>query len=214
MAVTLPRGSVVSIASTYGAPVTMSAITNATEAVATLAASHGVAVDSILEVTSGWTRLNGRIARAKAVATNDVTLANINTSSTARFPAGSGNGSVRVISAWQQISQVMSIEASGGDQQFTNFSFVEDDFERQIPNMKNAQMLTITMADDSALAHHALLVTADADKTPRTIRISLPSGGVLYYNGYIGFNPTPTFTPDDVMAVRATLSLSAAFTRY
>lgn len=86
MAIIIATGTGVDIASTYGASVNMTAITNATEAVATLAAGHGVVVGDFLEVTSGWQRLTGRIVRVKTVATNDVTLESINTSSTSLFP--------------------------------------------------------------------------------------------------------------------------------
>ncbi len=61
MSVQLPNGSIVSIASTYGTLKTMSAISNAAEAVATLEASHDVVENDILEITSGWSKLSGRI---------------------------------------------------------------------------------------------------------------------------------------------------------
>ena len=82
MAITISTGTVAAIASTYGSAVNMTAITNASEAVATLAAAHGVVVGDFLEVTSGWGRLDKRIVRAKTVATNDVTFEGINTTST------------------------------------------------------------------------------------------------------------------------------------
>ncbi len=61
MAVTLTTGTLVAIASTYGSSVNMTAISNASEAVATLAGGHSVVVGDYLEVTSGWDRLDKRI---------------------------------------------------------------------------------------------------------------------------------------------------------
>jgi hypothetical protein len=81
MGKTLSTGAILSIAKTYGTSSNMTAITNAAEAVATLAAGHGVVVGDFLEVTSGWDLLNGRIVRAKTVATNDITFETINTTS-------------------------------------------------------------------------------------------------------------------------------------
>ena len=74
MSVKIPNGSTLYIGSTYGASKVMSVVTNAAEAVATLEASHGVVANDILVVTSGWSRLNARVLRAKTVSTNDVTL--------------------------------------------------------------------------------------------------------------------------------------------
>ena len=74
MSVTIATGTTFAYASTYGSSANMTAITNASEAVATLGAGHGVVVGDYLEVTSGWDRLTGRIVRAKTVATNDVTF--------------------------------------------------------------------------------------------------------------------------------------------
>ena len=122
MAITISTGTTVAIATTYGSAVTMSAITNATEAVATLAAGHGVVVGDILEVTSGWDLLNGRLVRAKTVATNDVTFESINTTSASSYPAGTGTGSIRRITAWTSVSQVQSVDTGGGEQQFASFA--------------------------------------------------------------------------------------------
>lgn len=214
MSVSLPNGAVISIASSYGTSSAMSAITNASEAVATLAAAHGVVENDIIEITSGWSKLNGRIVRADSVSTNDVTLEDINTSSTTRYPAGSGTGSVREISAWTQISQVLESTSAGGEQQFTTYQFLEDDTERQIPTNKSAQSLTLSVADDPTLAHYSVLVAASDDRLPRAIRIQLPAGGVIYMNGYVTFNKTPTLTINEVMACQVTISLVAEPTRY
>lgn len=214
MAVSLPNGATFSIASGYGTSKIMSAITNATEAVATLEASHGVLVNEILEVISGWSKLSQRIARASVVATNEVTLEDINTVSTALYAAGGGTGSVREITGWTQIAQVLDSSSSGGEQQFTTYSFLEDDTERQIPTNKSAQSLTLQIADDTSLPHYAALVAADQDRLPRAIRAHLPSGSDIYYNCYVTINKTPSMTKNEVMALSVTLSLVAEPTRY
>ena len=109
MAVTNATGTIVAIASTYAASSNMTAITNATEAVATLAAAHGVVVGDYLEVTSGWDRLNARIVRAKTVATNDITFETINTTSTTSYPTGTGTGTIRRITAWTSLRDRKSV---------------------------------------------------------------------------------------------------------
>jgi hypothetical protein len=106
MAVIAAQGLQLSIASAFGSQFTISALTNASEGVATLSASHGVTVGDLIEITSGWKRLNQRVVRAKTVATNDVTLESVNTTSTTDYPAGEGVGTGREITTWTSISQL------------------------------------------------------------------------------------------------------------
>ena len=94
MAITIATGTQIAIASTYGASVAMSALSNASESVATLAGGHSVVVGDFLEVTSGWDLLTGKIVRVKTVATNDITFESIDTTSTSNYPNGTGTGSM------------------------------------------------------------------------------------------------------------------------
>src|SRR4051794_11554114 len=133
MAVSLPNGAIVSIASGYGAAKNMSALTNATTAIGTLEASHGVIVGDFIEVTSGWSRLTDKVVRASVVSTNDVSLEGINTLLTSIYPAGSGTGTIREITGWTQLSQVLSSSSNGGEQQFLEYQFLESDAQKRIP---------------------------------------------------------------------------------
>ena len=63
MSVLVPNGSLIYLASGYGAAKTMSALSTASPGVATLVASHGVATGEYIEVTSGWSRLTDKIVR-------------------------------------------------------------------------------------------------------------------------------------------------------
>lgn len=214
MSVSLPNGALIAIASGYGATKAMSAVTNANPGVATLAASHGIIVGDIMEVTSGWSRLNNKIVRASVVATNDVSLEGQNTTLTSIYPAGSGVGSIREITGWTQLSQILSSSSSGGEQQFLEYQFLEDDAQKRIPTFKSAAGLSFEIADDPTLAGYILASDANDDRLPRAVRITLPSGAVLYYNAYISLNKTPTLTVNQIMGVSVTLSLLAEPVRY
>jgi len=213
-AVSLPNGSTVAVASGYGAVKTFTAISNATEAVVS-DATHTFVVGDILEITSGWSKLSGRLARVKAVvASTSYTLEGINTSDTTRYPAGGGVGSARKITGWQQITQILSSASNGGEQQFTEYSFLEDSTKRRLPTSKNARGYTFNIGDDPALPHYAVLQTADDDRATRGIRLALANGGFIYMNAYVSMADSPTLTQDNVMALEVTLSLSATTTRY
>lgn len=214
MAVSLPNGATISIGSTYGASKTVSAASNANPCVATLEASHGVVVGDIFEWTSGWSRANGNVYRASAVATNDVSVEGLNTTSTTLFPAGSGTGTVREVTAWTQITQILEATTSGGDQNFATYSFLEESAEHQIPTVKSPIVFNLTVGDDASLAHYSVLATADADRLQRVIRIALPSGSYIYFSAYVTLQKTPTLTKNEVMGLRVTLSLINEVTRY
>ncbi len=46
------------------------------------------------------------------------------------------------------------------------------------------------------------------------MKVALPNGSVILYNGYVSFNETPTLTKGQVMQVRATISLQGRPVRY
>lgn len=214
MSFSLANGSIISIASGYGAAIVMSALSNAVEAVATLANGHGVAVGDILELTSGWSRTNARVVRVKAVNVNAVTLEGIDTSSAARYPAGGGIGSVRKITGWVQLSQIMEWGSQGGDQQYATIDFLEEDFQRQAPTTKTARSYNASMADDQSLPWYAALSAADEDRSQRSLRIQLANGAQLFSSVLVGFNKTPSLTKNEVMALAASFSLQGEVTRY
>lgn len=216
--VSLPNGSLVAIAASYGASKVMSALSNANPPIATLESSHGVVSGDILEVTSGWSRLTDKIVRATGPGSpatiNDISFEGIDTSLTSVYPAGSGTGTVREILTWTQLSQILTSNSSGGEQQFTEYQFLEADAKKRIPTAKNPSGISFSIADDPNLAGYQLASIANDDRLQRAVRITLPSGALIFYNAYISLNKTPTLTVNEIMAVEVTLSLLAEPVRY
>jgi hypothetical protein len=210
----VPNGSIVAIAASYGAEKEITALSNANPAVATLEASHGIIVGDAVELTSGWGLLNNKIVRASVVSTNDVSLEGQNTTSTIRFPAGTGIGSLREILTWTELQQILDVTSSGGEQQFLTYQFLADDFERRIPTNKAASGLAFRIADDETLAGYQLVAEANQDRLQRAVRITLPSGRKLFYNAVLSVNETPSLTVNEIASVEVTLSLQAPVQRY
>lgn len=214
MSVSLPNGALIAIASGYGAAKNMTALSNANPGVGTLEAAHGVATGDFIEVTSGWSRLTNKVVRAGTVATNDVPLEGIDTSLTSIYPATGGTGTVREVTGWTQLSQILSSSSSGGEQQFLEYQFLESDAQKRIPTFKSAAGISFTIADDPTQPGYQLASTANDDRLPRAVRVTLPSGSVILYNAYISLNKTPTLTVNELMSVEVTLSLLAEPVRY
>ena len=214
MSITLATGTALSIASTYGASVNMTALTNAAEAVATLAAAHGVIVGDFLEVTSGWDLLSSRIVRVKTVATNDVTFEGINTASVSSYPAGTGTGTIRRITAWTSISQVQSFDTSGGDLNFADITTIADKTQKQVPTTRSAQSLSMTVFDDATLAGQIAVQAASDLSTPAGFRIVFANNSRMVINGFWSINSAPSVAVNAPLTNNITFSGLALATRY
>lgn len=209
----LANGSTVFLASVLAAAKNVTAATNAAEAVLT-STGHGLKDGDFVVVTNGWNDTNGRVFKVGASAADNFKLVGCDTSDTVRFPAGAGVGSVQKITEWTQISQITNVEASGGEQQFTQYGFLEDDFERQLPSVKSARAITFTMAYEPDLPGYKAAAKASDSKAQTPLRINLPTGKTLLYNGYPSLNDTPALTRNEIMTVSLSYSLSVKFNQY
>jgi hypothetical protein len=192
MAVIAAQGLQLSIASAFGSQFTISALTNASEGVATLSASHGVTVGDLIEITSGWKRLSQRVVRAKTVATNDVTLEDVNTTSTTDYPAGEGVGTGREITTWTSISQLTpDISVSGGGFRRADITQIDDIRVKELPILAEAVVLTFSYFWDAALPWRSAVETAARSGTPYPFRI-VKGSTKIYGNGYWGYSSEPS----------------------
>jgi len=202
------------LATSYAAADTVTAVTNANPGVATTAAPHGIADGAFIEVTSGWSKLNNRIVRADNAVGSSITYEGIDTSNTQTYPAGSGIGSIREITNWTQVSQILECTTSGGDMQFVTYSFLEQDFESQLPTQSSPMSIEMTIADDDTLPGFLALKAVAETRNLVGLRATLPNGSLILFNGYVSFNETPTMTKGQVMGVKATFNLQGRPVRY
>jgi hypothetical protein len=212
MSVSVPNGALVAIANGYSAAVPVTAVTNATPAVAS--AVNTFTAGDFVEFTSGWSRVTNKIVRVAAPSGTAFSLEGIDTTLTGIYPIAGGAGTARKVSGWTQLSQILKSDSSGGEQQFISYTFLESDAEKRIPTIKSAFGLTFSVADDATQPGFILAGAANDDRLPRAIRITLPSGSVLLFNGYISLNRTPSLTINELMAVEVTISLLAEPVRY
>ena len=215
MSITLTTGSTLAVARAYGPSITFSTITNASDAVITTASAHSVVVGEYVEVLSGWGRLNNRIARAKTGTTGStLVLENINTSDVLKYPAGTGGGSIRRISAWTQLSQVKSISASGGTQNFADVTDITDVVEKKVPTTRAAIDVTIDAYDDPSLAWYADVVIADESRSPYGFLLTPANGKPMVANAYWSLLRVPTMAQNEAMMTQMNLSYAAEPVRY
>lgn len=215
MSITLTTGSTLSVAKTYGASIAFSTITNAADAVVTTASPHSIGVGEYVEVLSGWGRLNNRIVRAKTGTTGStLVLENINTTDTGKYPSGTGAGSVRRISAWTQLTQVKSISASGGTQNFANVTDISDVVEKKVPTTRAAIDVTIETYDDPSLSWYADVVIADESRSPFGFLLVPANSKPMVANAYWSLLRVPTMAQNEAMMSQINLSYAAEPVRY
>jgi hypothetical protein len=214
MAFTLATGTQAAVATAYGSASNVTGATNAASAVLALAAGHGTVVGDFLEYNSGWDLATGRIFRVSAVATNDVTLEGLNTTNTTNFPPGAGTGTVRRITTWTPITQIQSIETSGGDQQFADITTIVDRTQKQIPTTRTPQEINMTVFDDPSLPWYAPLVALSDSSAFAALRFVFPNGSRLVANGYWSVQKTPTVAANQPLTAQIGFSALAETTRY
>lgn len=208
----MPNGGTLEIAAEYETAIPITAISNSNPAIAEV--DQNLEDGTIIAVTSGWTRLNDRAVRVAASQAGEFALEGIDTRNVQAYPAGSGIGSVRAVSAFTEISQITELNASGGDQQFLSFGFLADDDDRQMPTTKNPITLAITVADDPDLPYVAICEAADEDKKVRVLRLNLPGGLIMLYSGYVSITSTPTLSRNALMTRVISVALAGRPMRY
>lgn len=219
MAITLSTGATVSVAKTYspalGSPgVANTALTNANPCVVS-SAGHSLSVGDYVQMSSGWGLLDQRVVRVQAISPGvSFTLEGVDTSDTSKYPVGTGTGSHREITAWSQLSQVKSVSASGGAQQFADITSIADTVIRQIPTVKDAVNMTIDVFDDPTLAWYADVVAADTARTPYGLLMTFPNGSKLVANSYWSIMKVPTMETNQALMSQITLSYAAEPLRY
>lgn len=213
MSISLPNGATLKLATVYGTPISITAASNAAPAVLT-AAAHGLANGDLVEVTSGWSRINNRIFRVSLSASGTFALEGLDSSNTVTYTPGGGVGSVRKIATLTQITQILETTSSGGEMGFTEVSLLENDFSTQLPTQASAQSIAISIADDVTLAGFIAVKAAAETRSPRALVVTLPNSSVILYNGIVSLDETPSLTKNSIMAVKSTFSLQGRPVRY
>lgn len=210
----VPTGTLFYIASTYAAAKTTTVVTNASEAVVT-SAGHGYSNGDFVEITSGWGRLNRRVFRLKSIATDTMVLEGCDTSSTTFFPAGTGIGSVRKISAFTQITSVMNPQSSGGDPKTVNYKFLESDVEYSINDGFAATNYTVELDADSVAAAGYVALKALTDvQTDTCLKMVMRSGSLVFYPCTAALNESVRLQDGQINRVSVSFNGNNRITRY
>lgn len=205
MAYTIANGSTIHIGSAVGSALTTTILTNAAPCVVTSTA-HGLANGDYVVVTSGWSRLTDKVWRVANITANTFELEGSDTSSTSVYPAGSGTGSVKKVTTWTQLTQVLNVTSQGGEQQYATYQPLEGDREVRIPTVKSGGGLDIEVGDDPTLTGFQAFQTANDNRTAYAVRITSANSAKSLFYSYISADKVPQMNVNEVQKARISLS--------
>ena len=211
MAITLSTGVQIQVAKTYANAVPFTNISNAAEAVITVA--NTLANGDYIELTSGWGLLDKRIVRVKAADASKFTLEGMDTTGS-KYPAGTGGGSFRKITAWTEVTQIKGISTSGGDLQFADVTAINDVVAKQMPTTRGAVSVTLDVYDDPSQAYFADVLKADDSRSPYGLFMQFANGSKTLANAYWSMSRVPNIATNEAMTASIGLSFAAEPVRY
>ena len=211
---TLPTGTIYAVATVFATAKTITAVSNAVEGVVTCVA-HGYVDGAIVQILSGWGRLNRRIVRVKSSAVNTFVMEGIDTTNLNFYPAGSGVGTVKSVTTFQQISKILSPTASGGGPKTVTVKFLESDVETKINDGFEAITESFDIdADEFGGAAYAALVSLSEIQTDTVLRKTLRTGSVIFTPCRISFNQNPKLSEGAIITNSVSIDGNGLVTRY
>lgn len=208
MAVFLPQGVNFKFGSILAETV-ITGIANAKDPVVTLASGNLAEGDAVI-VYNDWARM-----RERAFFIGDSNnLTGADTASASDFPSAAGKGKILTVTEWTPLVQVTDISTSGGEQNFINYRFLENDYESQIPSTTSSISMTLTLAMDPGDLGQSKLDAFANSRKPTVLEVSKGSLFKILYAVYVGFQATPNMESNSIMTVTATFNALSRPTRY
>lgn len=211
---TLPSGTILAVATAFAAAKTVSGISNAAEAVVSCTA-HGYSVGDIVQLYSGWTRLNRRAVRVKSVLTDSFVAEAIDTTNTEFFPAGSGGGTVRKVTTFTQISKYLNTQSSGGEPKRVTVRFMDEDTDTSLNDGWNAVQESFDIdADQFGTAAYTALRSLSEVQTDTILKKTLRSGVNIYTPCKVSLNENVKMTDGQILTNAVSIDGNGRVTRY
>lgn len=207
MAYNFPEGSKFYFSTTFASPKTIATMTNANPTVCT-SVSHGYADGNELLLSSGWEDATDAVYVADQLTADTFSLLGLDTADTTFFAAGGGSASTaKLISAWTEIPQVLTVSTSGGDPRFTTISPISRRNSISVPTGFNPTNITLTLGHDPTNANFQTMLGISRRLTKVAFKMVLGGGGSTYGYGHMAVSESPNLTVNQANQVTAALSL-------
>ena len=209
-----PTGTIYSVATAFAAAKTVSAITNAAEASVSCTA-HGYSVGDVLQIFSGWGKLNRRAIRVKSATTDAFVAEGINTTNTEFYPSGSGNGTVRKATTFTTVNKILNQQNSGGEPKNITVKFLESDSEESIFDGFTAvtESFDIDADEFGGTAYNALVALTEV-QTDTLLKKTLKSGSMIFTPARIALNENVKMSDGSIMTNGVSINGNGRISRY
>lgn len=214
MSYLLAEGSKFLFSSTFGAPITVSGITNANPAVAT-ATAHGLANNDEFLFNSGWEDANAAVWKAAGIAANTLNVSGLDATDTQWFPSGSGTGTIQKVTNWIEIGQVLDVQPSGGGAKNVDIAPLSKRNAIKMPAGFEASGMDLTLGyDPSQVSQIALNAISRNLSTKVAFKFLLAGGQTGYGYGNAQLAQMPNIAKGSAVSVKLSLSFLGLFVGY
>jgi len=204
MAFNFPEGSRFQFSTTFAGAKSITALSNASPAVATSTA-HGYSDADEILLASGWEDANDSIFRVDQLTADTFSVLGLNSTNTTFYGAGTGIGEAKKISGWTDIPQVLTINTQGGDAKFTEVQLLAARNGIKIPTGFNSSSITLELAHDPANSTYQSMIDLSRTFTKCAFRVT-GSGGTAYSFGYMVVSEVPSMSAGQVNKVQCTIA--------
>lgn len=214
MAYYFPEGSILQFSTTLAAAVTVSAATNASPCAVTTSTSHGYSTNDELLYETGWSDINESVFKFTNSTATTGSLQELDTSNTSFYPAGAGVGTLRKLSSWTTVPQVIDINTTGGDARFTPIELLANRNSTQVATGFNPTAINFVLADDpqNTVVKEMLRISRTLSKC--AIKILVSGSAPMYGYGYMTLSELPQMARNQVNRLAGVVTLTSRATRY
>lgn len=210
----VPTGSLFFISTAFTTAKTTTVVTNAANAVVT-AVAHGYTTGDVVEISSGWGRVHRRVFEIVVLTVDTFSMTGCNTTSTQFYPASQGVGTVRKVSTFTEIAQVMNPSSSGGDAKKVTYKYIGSDIEYSMNDGFSATSYGVDLdADSIGTAGYTALRDLTDVQTDSVLKILKRNGGRIYQPCTVTLNEAESMQDGQINKVKAAFDGNNRLTRY
>lgn len=186
-------------------------ITKANPAVVT-SASHGYSNGDIVVLSVlGMYQLNDKVARVASVATDTFALEGIDSTLFDTFTSGNAYE----VTLGTSITTATTINATGGDFDFTDTTTIHDNARSQIPNLPNPSTFSMDHIHDVQDAGLLAMKAASDNQQQKVFAFTFGTGGQkMYFVGYVGASLLPGGQAQGLVTTQAVITMNGTPSYY
>lgn len=196
MSYVFPAGTKYFYSNTLAAAKTVTAVTNASPAVAT-SVSHGYVDQDPLLFASGWQDASSTVFEADQLTVDTFSLVGLNASDTNVYAAGSGGGTTQKISTWVEIPQILTAGTNGGGIKYGNIDPLGSRQATKQPIGFEAIGVDIKIGYDPTNATIQAMQAITRVFGKVALKLVLPGGGRVYGYGNLACSEFPEIGSKD-----------------